>query len=117
VAPAWLAVPVGLGACTPLAASIVPQEDFELLQEVIRRQERRVAQARAELAQAERELRMVQMRRRMLEQAGRHDLAAALETEERGLEQRRATLQRALADEEDALAIYRRRGTRVNAQP
>ncbi len=86
----------------------MPEEDPQLLQEVIQRQERRVAQARAEVAQLERELRMVQMRRRMLERAGRQDLALALESEEHMLEQRLAAAQRVAADEEDALAIYSR---------
>ena len=86
----------------------MPEEDPQLLQEVIQRQERRVAQARAEVAQLERELRMVQMRRRMLERAGRQDLALALESEEHVLEQRLAAAQRVAADEEDALAIYSR---------
>lgn len=102
-----------LASCGPPAASAVPVEDGELLQEVLRRQARRVAQARGEVAQVERELRLVQMRRRMLERAGRHDLAAALDAEEHSLEQRLATAQRAAADEEDALSIYRRQGDRA----
>ncbi|HEU5318758.1 MAG TPA: hypothetical protein VFX49_21775 [Chloroflexota bacterium] len=84
------------------------------MQEILRRQEQRVTQARAHAAEFERELRLVQMRRRMLERAGRHDLAVSLETEEHGLQAQLAAARRALADEEDALAIYRRSGARAS---
>ena len=80
------------------------------MQEILRRQEQRVAESRTLVSRFERELRLVQMRRRMLERAGRHDLADDLGMEEHGLQAQLAGARRALADEEDALAIYRRRG-------
>ena len=112
-----IAAPVAAAACGPPAAAVVAQEDPTLLQEILRRQEERVAQARAEVEKLERELRMVQMRRRMLERAGRYDLATALEYEEHGLRAQLADAGRALADEEDALGIYRRRGEPVTTTP
>ena len=98
-----------LAGCVAPSATGVAQEDPALLQEILRRQEQRVAHARTELAKLERELRLLQMRRRMLERAGRHDLALALEYEEHGVRTQLAAARRAIADEEDALAIYRRR--------
>ena len=71
-----------------------------------------MAAARAEVTKLEGELRLVRMRLRMLERAGRHDLASAVASEEHGL---RAQLRHALAnvaDEEDALSIYRGSGNR-----
>jgi len=104
-------------ACGPPAAAVVQEEDPRLLQEVVRRQEQRVAEARAELAKLERELRLAQMRRRMLERAGRHDLAAAMELEEYGIQHQLGAARRALANEDDALAIYRHRGERRASGP
>ncbi|HET7768667.1 MAG TPA: hypothetical protein VFN74_07810 [Chloroflexota bacterium] len=114
---AWSAAPLTATACGPPAAAVVAQEDPTLLQEILRRQEQRVVQATAEVEKLERELRLVQMRRRMLERAGRHDLATALGYEEHGLQAQLANAQRALTDEEDALAIYRRRGEPSAATP
>ena len=76
-----------------------------------------MVEARAHVARFERELRLAQMRRRMLERAGRHDLAADIELEERGLQTQLSAARRALIDEEDALSIYRRRGERTPASP
>lgn len=104
---------VAAPACGPPSAAVEAEDDHRLMQEVLRRQEQRVAQARAHAAEFERELRLAHMRRRMLERAGRHDLAASLEMEEYGLETQLAAARRALADEEDALAIYRRSGARA----
>ena len=98
---------LGSGCARPSAGTADAAEDPALLQEVIRQQEQRVGHAREEVAQVEHELRMVRMRRRLLERAGRSDLAAALDYEERALEARLTNAQKALADAEAALAIYR----------
>jgi hypothetical protein len=95
------------GCSRPSAGTADAAEDPALLQEVIRQQEQRVGSARDEVGQVEHELRMVRMRRRLLERAGRADLASALDYEERALEARLADTQKALADAEAALAIYR----------
>jgi len=104
-------------ACGPPAAAIAVEEDPLLHQEIVRRQEQRVVEARAHVARFERELRLAQMRRRMLDRAGRHDLAADIELEERGLQTQLSAARRALIDEEDALSIYRRRGERTPSSP
>ena len=96
------------GGARPSSGTADAAEDPALLQEVIRQQEQRVGHARDEVGQAEHELRMVRRRRRLLERAGRIDLAVELEYEERTLESRLAGAQKALADAEAALDIYRR---------
>ncbi len=98
---------LGSGCARPSAGTVDAAEDPALLQEVIHQQEQRVGRAREEVAQVEHELRMVRMRRRLLERAGRSDLAAALDYEERALEARLTNVQKALADAEAALVIYR----------
>ncbi|HET7767221.1 MAG TPA: hypothetical protein VFN74_00515 [Chloroflexota bacterium] len=75
----------GVARCGPPSTAVDAEDDQKLLQEIRRRQEQRVAQARGQVAELEGELRLVQMRRRMLERAGRHDLAAAADLEEYGL--------------------------------
>jgi len=87
----------------------VDDEDPQLLQEVVKRQESRLSTAKADVGRLERELRMVQMRRRMLERAGRHDLAASLQFDQDALEFQLAAAVRSVTDEQDALAIYRQR--------
>ena len=109
-AGAWRVAAIALSliaACGPPAATPLQGDDPALIQEVVSRQERRVTDARAQIAKLERELRMIRMRRRMLERAGRHDLASNLQIEEHGLESQLTHAQRAAADEEDALLIYR----------
>ena len=123
----WLphACLIGVGAvvaaagCGSPAAVVVAEEDPALLQEILRRQEAPVAEARAHVSRLERDLRLAQMRRRMLERAGRHDLAADLGMEEHGLQAQLAGARRALTvtDEEHALAIYRQRGERAPSSP
>jgi len=104
-----LAVPLALVACGPPSHAAVDDEDPKLLQEVVKRQEARVATAQADVVRLEREVRMVQMRRRILERAGGHDLASSLEYDEQSLQHQLAAAVRSVTDEEDALAIYRRR--------